>query len=188
MARYLRNAVMHFKTITEHKILVMQHCFRVGLYRQGLMHDLSKYAWTEFRTGVRYYDGTQSPNTVERIETGISEAWLHHKGRNKHHYEYWIDYSVKKPGTLTGCRMPYRYVAEMFCDRVAASKVYKGKQYTDASAYEYFAPNKDKLLMHEKTRQETLFLLEMLRDEGEKKTFAWLKKEVRRRRREKDAY
>lgn len=178
------NAWKHFKTITKHKWKVMEHCFRIGLYRQGLLHDLSKYSWTEFRTGIRYFDGSQSPNTVERIKTGVSEAWLHHKGRNKHHYEYWIDYSVEKPGTLTGCRMPYRYVAEMFCDRVAASKIYKGPAYTDACAYEYFAPNQDKLLLHPDTRAEILLLLEMLRDEGEEKTFAYLKREVKRRRRE----
>lgn len=182
------NARKHFCTITKHKIKVMQNCFRIGLYRQGIMHDLSKYSWTEFRTGILYYDGTQSPNTVERIETGLSKAWLHHKGRNRHHYEYWIDYSVEHPGELCGCRMPYRYVAEMFCDRVAASKIYKGSAYTDASAYEYFAPNKDRLLIHPESRKELLFLLEMLKDEGEAKTFAYLKQEVRRRRREKEYF
>ena len=47
-------AIKHFQTITKHKILVMQECFRVGLYRQGLLHDLSKYGWTEFRVGCRH--------------------------------------------------------------------------------------------------------------------------------------
>ena len=32
----------HLKTITRHKWLVMQGCFQVGLYWQGLTHDLSK--------------------------------------------------------------------------------------------------------------------------------------------------
>ena len=83
----------HFKTITGHKILVMKNCFRVGLFRQGLMHDLSKYSPVEFGTGVKYYQGDRSPNAAEREEKGYSEAWLHHKGRNKHHFEYWIDFS-----------------------------------------------------------------------------------------------
>ena len=87
-------AIRHFQTITKHKIYVMRECFRVGLYRQGLLHDLSKYSWTEFRIGCRYYQGTRSPNNAEREEKGYSSAWLHHKGRNKHHYEYWIDYNV----------------------------------------------------------------------------------------------
>ena len=51
----------HFKTITKHKILVMQYCFRIGLYRQGLCHDLSKYSWTEFRVGLPLLPGKQKP-------------------------------------------------------------------------------------------------------------------------------
>ena len=47
-------ALAHFHTITKHKILVMKECFRVGLYRQGLLHDLSKYSPTEFRVGCKY--------------------------------------------------------------------------------------------------------------------------------------
>ena len=52
--RKLLVAWHHFKTITTHRILVMQGCFRMGLYWQGLTHDLSKYSLTEFKTGVEY--------------------------------------------------------------------------------------------------------------------------------------
>lgn len=75
-------AAEHFRTITKHKMLVMKECFQVGLYLQGLLHDLSKYTWTEFRVGCRFYQGTQSPNNAERKAKGYSSAWLHHKGRN----------------------------------------------------------------------------------------------------------
>ena len=119
-------AFAHFCTITKHKKLVLKECFRVGLYKQGLLHDMSKYSWTEFRVGCRYYQGTRSPNNAEREEKGYSSAWLHHKGRNKHHYEYWIDYSLEGPNLLAGMKMPVRYVVEMFLDRIAASKVYLG--------------------------------------------------------------
>ena len=81
----------HFKTITKHKLLVMRYCFRIGLYKQGLLHDLSKYSWPEFRVGCRYYQGNRSPNNAEREAPGVSTSWMHHKGRNKHHYEYWVD-------------------------------------------------------------------------------------------------
>ena len=104
-------AWQHFCTITNHKILVMKNCFRVGLYRQGLLHDMSKYMPSEFLVGCRYYQGTRSPNNAEREITGCSTAWLHHKGRNKHHYEYWIDYGLEQPG-LTGMKMPKKYVIE----------------------------------------------------------------------------
>lgn len=185
---YFRNALGHFRTITRHKAEVLRGCFRIGLYRQGLLHDLSKYGWEEFRAGVLYYQGTRSPNSVERLRTGVSPAWLHHKGRNKHHYEYWCDYKLDDPRQLIGCRMPYRYVAEMFCDRVAASKIYRGAQYTDASPWEYFQNTKDSPLIHPITNREISELLRMLREEGEDRTFAYLQEEVKRRRRERDFF
>ena len=86
-SRYRKNAWHHFLTITHHKLVVMGGCFRVGLWKQGLLHDLSKYSWEEFRTGVLYYQGNRSPNAAEKEEKGFSRAWLHHKGRNKHHFE-----------------------------------------------------------------------------------------------------
>ena len=113
----------HFETITRHKLLVMKYCFECGLYRQGLTHDLSKYSPTEFIPGCIYYQGDHSPNEAERAARGYSSAWLHHKGRNKHHLEYWIDYTTNKSG-LGGMKMPLRYVCEMVCDRVAASQIY----------------------------------------------------------------
>ena len=84
----------HFETITRHKLLVMKYCFACGLYEQGLAHDLSKYSPTEFIPGCIYYQGDHSPNEAERLARGYSSAWLHHKGRNKHHLAYWIDYSL----------------------------------------------------------------------------------------------
>ena len=129
----------HLRTITAHKRLVRKYCFRLGLYRQGLLHDLSKYSPTEFRVGAKYFQGNRSPNEMERLETGVSSAWLHHKGRNKHHLEYWIDYDPALGYHMGGMEMPVRYVAEMFCDRVAASRIYQKDKYTDASPWEYAA-------------------------------------------------
>ena len=57
-------ALQHFNTITKHKILVMKECFRVGLYRQGLLHDLSKYSPSEFLVGCRYYQGTRRTEDI----------------------------------------------------------------------------------------------------------------------------
>lgn len=168
------NALGHFKTITHHKLLVMQYCFRVGLIRQGLMHDMSKYSPTEFRVGAKYYSGTRSPNAAEREELGYSTAWLHHKGRNKHHLEYWIDYASNKTG-LDGMKMPLRYVCEMVCDRVAASRIYLGDQYTDASPWEYYERSKNHYLMHPETRALLEKLLKMVRDLGQDRTFAYMK-------------
>ena len=97
-------AWQHLRTILHHKNLVRKGCFKVGLYKQGIMHDWSKYTPTEFLVGCRYYQGTASPNNAERADKGYSSAWLHHKGRNKHHLEYWIDYAADT-GYMTGMRM-----------------------------------------------------------------------------------
>lgn len=170
----------HFCTITHHKILVMKHCFRVGLYRQGLLHDLSKYGYTEFRVGARYYQGTRSPNNAERETIGYSSAWLHHKGRNKHHYEYWIDYSLNDKEGLIGMKMPKKYVVEMVMDRIAASKIYMKEAYTDRSPLEYYESGAAYLgkIIHEDTRALLEQLLHMLADEGEEKTFAYIREYV----------
>ena len=168
----------HFKTITTHKNRVMKYCFKVGLYRQGLLHDLSKYGPTEFRVGARYYQGDRSPNEMERMETGVSLAWLHHKGRNRHHLEYWIDYSPEAGGRVAGMEMPVNYVVEMFCDRMAASQVYKGDKYTDACPWEYYDRSRDHYIIHPDTAELLERLLIMLRDHGEEETLAYIRREI----------
>ena len=167
----------HFKTITKHKLLVMQGCFQVGLYWQGITHDLSKYTPTEFRNGAKYFQGTRSPNAAEREDKGYSEAWMHHKGRNRHHYEYWQDVNLVS-GVYEPVPMPRKYLVEMVMDRRAASMIYKGKAYTAASAYEYFIRSHEREWMHPQTRRELDFLLTMLRDAGEDTTFRYLKTHV----------
>ena len=167
----------HFKTITTHRILVMRGCFQMGLYWQGLTHDLSKYSSVEFWTGARYYQGVRSPNAAEREDKGYSEAWMHHKGRNRHHYEYWTDMNPKTH-VYESVSMPRRYLAEMVADRLAACKVYEGEAFTNESPLRYLMRSREKDLMHPQTRKELEYLLTMLRDRGEKETFRYIKKEV----------
>lgn len=174
----------HFCTITRHKCLVMKYCFQVGLYRQGILHDLSKYSPTEFIVGCKYYQGTRSPNNAEREVKGYSSAWLHHKGRNRHHYEYWIDYGLKPGQGLCGMKMPDKYIFEMFLDRIAASKIYKKDQYTDRSPLEYYRSGSADQFMHEHTKKVLETLLEMLAEKGEKTTLLYLKKQIRKQKKE----
>jgi len=165
----------HFKTITTHKLLVMDGCFKVGLYKQGLLHDLSKYSPTEFLVGALYYQGDKSPNAAERAEKGYSEAWMHHKGRNRHHYEYWTDMSMETK-RYESVPMPRNYLVEMVMDRRAACMVYQGDKYTDASALDYYMASKERNLMHPQTQKELQYILTKLRDEGEERTFAYLRR------------
>ena len=181
----LINVWRHFRTITKHRNLVRKHCFKIGLYWQGLTHDLSKYSPEEFWTGVRFYQGDRSPNAAERETLGFSKAWLHHKGRNKHHYEYWIDYNVnagKDGRILTGMKMPVRYVVEMFLDRIAASKVYIGEAYNDSDPLRYYENGRAGELMHPETRALLEKLLHMLAEKGEEETYRYIRREVLRKK------
>ncbi len=150
-----------------------------GLYVQGLLHDLSKYSPTEFLVGVKYYQGDRSPNNAEREDKGVTLAWLHHKGRNKHHLEYWIDYSLEQDDhAMAGMRMPRCYVVEMFCDRIAACKVYQGSAYTDASPYKYYEKGKGRYMLHPETKRLLERLLRMLMVRGEDYTFRYIRRRV----------
>lgn len=177
----LANGWHHFCVINHHKALVLNHCFKVGLYRQGFLHDLSKFSWTEFRVGVLYFQGDRSPNTAERAELGYSTAWLHHKGRNRHHYEYWIDMRGNRDANFEGKPMPTRYVVEMMCDRMAASKVYQGSAYSDSSALEYFRLEqscKGEILMHNDTRILLERMLTWVAEEGEDAALKRVRNEI----------
>ena len=176
---------LHLKTITRHKLLVMHYCFRIGLYKQGLLHDLSKYSPVEFLVGCKYYQGDRSPNNAEREETGLSLSWLHHKGRNRHHYEYWVDYNLETKRNEP-VEMPYNYVAEMFCDRLAASKIYKGKNYTDKSPLDYFNYRTPHRSINPKTKEELSKLLVMNYEKGEKETFEYIRKRVKEEKQRKN--
>lgn len=168
----------HFITVTRHRHRVMTHCFRAGIGWQGLWHDLSKYSPAEFWVGARYYQGHRSPNEEERRIHGYSRAWMHHKGRNRHHYEYWTDYHPETK-LVEPVKMPLRYVAEMFCDRVAASKIYRGKEYADGDPLAYFLNAKARRRIHPETAALLEGWLQMLAEQGEDAAFAHIRQMVR---------
>ena len=180
LKKLLHNFNGHLHTVNSHRRLVRKYCFKLGLYRQGMMHDLSKYSPSEFIPGVKYYqDGHRSPNNAQREDEGVSKAWLHHKGRNKHHFEYWIDYDVEGNSTiLAGMKMPVKYVAEMFCDRVAASRIYNKDKYKDSDPLDYYIKGLGHYIMHPETDELLHNLLKMLADKGEEYTFAYIKANV----------
>lgn len=135
----IKNIIKHFQLITKHKIVVFVLCVKAGQPFRGLMHDWSKYSITEFWESVRYYDGTRSPINVCWEEKGYSEAWLHHKGRNKHHYEYWYDPKAPEKTPV----IPYPYAVEMVCDRVAAGMVYQGKNFNQKEPLKFLEKEKE---------------------------------------------
>lgn len=165
----------HLSTITRHKYLVGKLCFACGLYKQGLLHDLSKYSWVEFSAGVKYFQGNRSPIEKEKEMIGYSKGWLHHKGRNKHHWEYWVDGSMNG---VFGTKMPVNYVVEMLCDRIAATMIYYPDRKDTKGALEYFMRNQHNYCMHEESKQLLRKMLEMYADTDWKTTVAYIKEEV----------
>jgi hypothetical protein len=166
----------HLTTVTRHRFVVMKHCFRVGLYWQGLCHDLSKFMPSEFFPGVKYFQGNRSPQAREREVYGYSAAWLHHKGRNKHHFEYWTDFA---DGHKVYVHMPPKYLAEMICDRIAASKIYMKGNYDNSSPLQYFETKTDVESMNKQTAEELRYFLTMLKEQGEEVMFSSLKKFIK---------
>ncbi len=164
----------HFSTVTRHRHAVIRHCARAGILWRGLLHDLSKYSPTEFCAGVKYYMGTKSPNEGEREAYGFSKAWIHHKGRNRHHFEYWTDYD-RVTRLMSPVKMPLIFVKEMFCDRVAASKIYQGANYTASHPLDYFVRGKANRAIHPETAKLLEKWLILLAEEGENAAFTAIK-------------
>lgn len=174
--------IRHFRTITRHRHQVIRNCFRAGIGAGGLKHDLSKYSPAEFWVGARFYYGDHSPNDGERAARGYSLAWMHHKGRNKHHFEYWSDYNPQTR-TVEPVKMPVRYVAEMFCDRVAASRIYQGAAYELSHPLEYYLRGKARRSIHPDTAALLEGWLRLLAEQGEGAAFAAVRREVQDARR-----
>lgn len=165
----------HLSTVLRHKWKVFVHCCKAGIPWRGIMHDMSKFSPTEFIPGVRFFLGTRSPNEAERARYGFSAAWVHHKGRNRHHFEYWTDYNPETK-VISPVKMPVRFVKEMFCDRVAASKIYQGKNYSQMHPIKYFENGKARRMIHPETSDLLESWLVMLAEKGEKETFKYIKK------------
>ena len=159
----LTNIFKHVFLVLKHKRLVFVHCLKCGIVWRGIVHDLSKFSHEEFFESVKYYRGNRSPIGACRRERGMSRAWLHHKGRNKHHIEYWTDFDMPENPV-----MPYKYAVECICDKLAATKTYNGKNYTPDKAIEHWNKYGNKAPGNPKTMQfiETVFA--DLSEKGEK--------------------
>ena len=168
----------HYNTVRKHRKMVCKLCFKCGLYWQGLTHDLSKYSPTEFINGVKFYTGTKSPHVEERKIYGYSKAWLHHKGRNKHHAEYWQD--IRENGQTEPIPIPFNYFVEMLCDRTAASMIYLGDKYTDDAPLKYYKTHRDENQFHPDTRALLEHWLQNINDNGIYNCCNKLKNEIKK--------
>lgn len=149
----------HLKTVCRHRYYVFKECAACGIGFQGFIHDLSKFSPTEFISSARYYQGNRSPIEAEKEVLGYSAAWLHHKGCNKHHWEYWTDFDATD-GHVLAAEIPIRYVIEMVCDWIGAGKAYNKDKwtqngplvhYTKMRPGRHFHPNTDRILIESVT-------------------------------------
>ena len=154
----------HFKTVSKHKWVVFQECKACGIWWQGILHDMSKFGKTEFVSSAKYFQGDRSPIEAEKDELGYSAAWLHHKGHNKHHWEYWVDFGRK--GEIVANKIPTKYVVEMVCDWIGAGKVYSKDNWTTQSPIDYYYQVRRGRYFHEDTEVLILCCLIKIRDEG----------------------
>lgn len=136
----------HFKLITTHKWYVFKNCCKAGIPWRGIKHDLSKYSPTEFFESAKYFTGDRSPIDNCKDANGVSYAWQHHKGRNPHHWEYWID-EVGSDNPV-GRLMPYKYAVEMICDYIGAGQAYEKESWSPQSQYEWWQNKKEHVKMH----------------------------------------
>lgn len=149
----------HLKTVYKHRKYVRQYCYMAKLYWQGLTHDLSKYSPVELFESIKYYQGTRSPIDACKEANEYSKAWLHHRGRNKHHREYWTDYY---DAGLKNIKMPYKYATEMLCDFLGAGEAYN-KNFTYYSEYQWWKKQLEKgISIHPATANYILLVLKEL--------------------------
>ena len=157
-------ALKHFNLITKHKWIVFKLCLKAGIPFRGLMHDLSKYSLTEFIESAKFYVGDHSPITEAKKANGYSKAWLHHKGRNKHHYEYWqddFDHGGKQ------IQIPFKYALELVCDYLAAGKAYMKKDFSYDAEYNWWLNKKSNpIAMHPQTMLFVDMMLLELKNRG----------------------
>jgi hypothetical protein len=153
---YIQKFFGHLKTILIHKYWVCYYCYHAGILWQGIIHDLSKFSPIEFFEGVKYYTGSSSPIDACKKENGYSAAWMHHNGRNKHHYEYWQDNFDNGGEPIM---MPFRYATEMICDYLGAARAYCGEDFNLEDEYEWWLKKRCKpLAMH----RQTQFFIELV--------------------------
>ena len=161
-SRFIKNFVLHLNLVNKHRFTVFKLCVKAGVPFRGLVHDLSKYSPTEFFESVKYYDGNKSPISNCKKENGYSKAWLHHKGRNKHHIEYWYDYAAPEETPI----MPYKYTVEMICDTLAAGITYQKEKWTKDYQLQYYLNDRNKKRVNPIIDQILLEVYEMISEQG----------------------
>lgn len=176
---YLARFFGHLRIVTLHKLYVLQYSFYAGIPWRGLTHDWSKFSPTEFLESVRYFNGRRSPvGLCREFNGGYSLAWLHHRGRNRHHFDYWLENvdengaSLLPSNTVRPLLMPYQYALEMVCDSIAANRAYNGKKFSVETLCAWWSSRGSQHTLHPAVKKFCNELYELMRS---KNSFAPLK-------------
>lgn len=153
----------HLKKILIHKYWVAHYCNMCGLYKQGFLHDMSKFSPTEFGESIKYYVGISSPIDEATKHKGYSDAWMHHKGRNKHHSSYWVNIFY---GKVIPIKMPWKYLLELICDNLGASHAYNMDKFSVQKAYDWWQNARQYELMHEHTKKMISIIYDKMLQNG----------------------
>jgi len=141
--------------LLRHKYYVTIECFKIGLYWQGIVHDLSKLRPSEFFPYVNFfYSNEKEENDSRQNRYGkpdiedikFDTAWLKHIHRNPHHWQHWI--LQKDDGENKCLPMPNKYKKEMIADWRGAGKA----QGHGNNIIEWYTENRLKMIFHPTTR------------------------------------
>lgn len=165
----------HIKLVLRHKkyvFIAMKDC---GHPIQGMLHDLSKFSLAELIESVKYFQGDRSPIEAAKEEKGYSSAWFHHRGRNKHHSQYWVDISF---GEIRPCKIPWKYLVEHICDTIGAGKAYMGNKWTNSVPIDYWNSKDSKSYYHNDTRSILEYVYLLIKEYGWEDTAELIKNGV----------
>lgn len=139
--------------VIRHKWFVFIECCKLGIPWRGIVHDLSKFSFTEWFPYVEtFYGDKPSPRDAtgaydpSQVSQDFDYAWLHHQHSNPHHWQYWLlrgDCDAQK-----ALPIPEVYLKEMMADWRGAGRA-QGKPDTAG----WYLHNKDKMVMHPESRK-----------------------------------
>ena len=118
--------------VVRHKWYVGVACAKAGLWREAILHDLSKLLPDEFGPYARNFYGCEAAEALREgarlkgyyhkpgANSEFDAAWLRHQHRNPHHWQHWL--LVQDDDPTMALEMPRRKAVEMVCDWRGAGK------------------------------------------------------------------
>lgn len=152
----MRRYISYIRYLVLHKWFVLVEGRRLGvpLWRL-LMHDLSKLLPGEFLPYARHFYNPDGSKRGKFADPAFDIAWLKHKSRNRHHWEWWVYWENGEPVAIP---MPEQVMLEMVADWRAVSRFYG----TDPG--EWFTKNKDNIILAKSTGYRVALKLGVLRE------------------------